>query len=208
MLNQGFFLRFWNTVHSTKSACKNTRMISAQKHSQWTMEHRVRLGNGYPCRCKMHYLLQPEMICIPDVCLPPSCQIKYIHTICPSTFIWVKTPSYHGMREVEIRPETLRHHPAVFPSACFHGSIHLPFKIDHPKGRQVTLNNNVIIEEDHLVEVGKELVEEKWMDQVKKMYKVYITNFTIFAIEYKYKLALKLYCMVSATQLLLELGKW
>jgi hypothetical protein len=45
------------------------------------------------------------------------------------------------------------------------------------------------------------------MDQVKKMYKVYITNFTIFAIEYKYKLALKLYCMVSATQLLLELGK-
>jgi len=109
----------------------------------------------------MHYLLQPEMICIPDVCLPPSCQIKYIHTICPSTFIWVKTPSYHRMREVEIRPETLRHHPAVFPSACFHSSIHLPFKIDCPKGRQVTLNNNVIIEEDHLVEVGKELVEEK-----------------------------------------------
>jgi hypothetical protein len=109
----------------------------------------------------MHYLLQPEMVCIPDVCLPPNCQIKYIHTICPSTFIWVKAPSYHRMREVEICPETLRHHPAVFPSACFHSSIYLPFKIDSPKGRQVTLNNNVIIEENHLVEVGKELVKEK-----------------------------------------------
>lgn len=132
----------------------------------------------------MHYLLQPEMIRISDVCLPPSCQIKYIHTICPSTFIWVKTPSYHGVREVEICPETLRHHPAVFPSACFHSSIHLPFKIDRPKGRQVTLNNNVIVKENDLVEVWKELVQEKRRGQVKKMYKIYITNFKNFAAEY------------------------
>jgi hypothetical protein len=45
----------------------------------------------------------------------------------------------------------------IFPSACFHSFIYFPFKIDSPKGRQVTLNNNVIIEEDHLVEVGKKL---------------------------------------------------
>uniref|UniRef100_A0A0A9DY85 Uncharacterized protein n=1 Tax=Arundo donax TaxID=35708 RepID=A0A0A9DY85_ARUDO len=99
------------------------------------------------------------MICIPDVCLPPSCQIKDIHPICPSTFIWVKTSSYHRVREVEICPESLRHHPAVFTSARFHSPINFPFKIYLPKGRQVTLNNNVIIEEDHLVEVRKELVE-------------------------------------------------
>jgi hypothetical protein len=99
------------------------------------------------------------MVCIPDICLPPSCQIKDIHPICPSTFIWVKTSRYHRVREVEICPKTLRHHPVVCASARFHSSIYLPFEIDFPKGRQVTLNDNVIIKEDHLVEVWKELVE-------------------------------------------------
>jgi hypothetical protein len=40
MLNQGFFLRFWNTVHSTKSACQNTRKISVQNivNELWNIE--------------------------------------------------------------------------------------------------------------------------------------------------------------------------
>jgi hypothetical protein len=110
-------------------------------------------------KIKMGYLLQPEMVCIPNVCLPPSFQIKDIHPICPCTFFWVKTSFYNRVREVKICPEALRHHPVVFTPARLHSTIHLPFKINLPKRRQITLNNNVIIKEDHLVEAWKELVK-------------------------------------------------
>lgn len=109
------------------------------------------------CKDKKGYLFQPEMVCLSDVCLPPSCQVKYIHPICPCTFIWVKTPSYHRVGKIEICPEALRHHPVIFSSAGLHSTIHLPFEIDLPKGRQITLNNNVVIKKDHLVEVRKKL---------------------------------------------------
>lgn len=73
-----------------------------------------------------HHVL-PLMINSSNIFLLPFIQVEHVHTICPSTCIWVKVPRNVRVGKIEVLVKTVKALPTGF-----HSSIHFPMKIDRP----------------------------------------------------------------------------
>lgn len=65
------------------------------------------------------------------------------------------------MSKVEVGPEPLRHYPCVFAFAGFNCPIDFSTEVKFPKWGQITLNHDIIVQENHFVKVGEELTEKE-----------------------------------------------
>ena len=86
--------------------------------------------------------------------LPPRLQVEDVHAVGPAAALRVEALADEGVGEVEVLEEAVEV-PAL--DAREHGAVDVAVQREGEEGRQVLLNDNIVVEEDNAVESGEDL---------------------------------------------------